>query len=253
MGKKKHYYAVRKGRKVGIFSSWNECQGYVLGFKDARFKGFQTREEAEDYMKNGSGSSKKNRKESEPKAKGAALPVKKQPAAVNRIRQQRLDLLPVEPALPSQEALRTLRVNGKDCAPDDLFAYVGVSFDKEKQMTGYGVVLAQDGDILFRDMGALDYGEESSNRNLAAEACGIQKAVELAIANNFAEIYIIHQHLEINRNEAGEWGPSPAAGEAFRERMAHYGQVVELTYVQTDRSPFHDMAQFLAEKAAMIA
>lgn len=244
MGKKKHYYAVRKGRKVGIFSSWNECQGYVLGFKDARFKGFQTREEAEDYMKNGSGSSKKNRKEPE-----TVPPV----APVNRIQQQRLDLLPVEPALPSREALRTLRVNGKDCTPEDLFAYVGVSFDKEKQMTGYGVVLVQDGDILFRDMGALDYGEESSNRNLAAEACGIQKAVELAIANNFAEIYLIHQHLKINRNEAGEWGPSPAAGEAFRERMAHYGRVVELTYVQTDRSPFHDMAQFLAEKAAMIA
>ena len=41
------YYAVAKGRNVGIFSNWNECKLHVLGFDGARFKGFNSKEDAE--------------------------------------------------------------------------------------------------------------------------------------------------------------------------------------------------------------
>lgn len=44
------YYAVAKGNKVGIFSSWFECQMSIKGFKQARFKKFDTREEASQFI-----------------------------------------------------------------------------------------------------------------------------------------------------------------------------------------------------------
>lgn len=43
---KKNYYVVRKGSKVGIFTTWSECQASVKGFKGAVFKGFETKAEA---------------------------------------------------------------------------------------------------------------------------------------------------------------------------------------------------------------
>lgn len=46
----KKYYAVRKGRKTGVFSSWNECKEQVDGFPGAEFKGFASREEAESFV-----------------------------------------------------------------------------------------------------------------------------------------------------------------------------------------------------------
>lgn len=42
----KKYYAVRKGRKTGVFATWAECQKQVTGFSGAEFKRFGTMEEA---------------------------------------------------------------------------------------------------------------------------------------------------------------------------------------------------------------
>ena len=52
MGKKK-YYAVVRGRESGIYLKWYGPEGaerQVIGFKGARFKGFGTRKEAEDFL-----------------------------------------------------------------------------------------------------------------------------------------------------------------------------------------------------------
>ena len=45
------FYAVRKGKKTGIFSTWDECKEQVTGFKGAVYKSFKTLEEAEEFAK----------------------------------------------------------------------------------------------------------------------------------------------------------------------------------------------------------
>ena len=44
------YYAVRSGRKTGIFTSWEECKKQVMGYSSAVYKSFTDREEAERFM-----------------------------------------------------------------------------------------------------------------------------------------------------------------------------------------------------------
>lgn len=48
----KKFYAVRKGKKTGVFSSWNDCKSSVDGFPGAEYKGFATLAEAKEYMGN---------------------------------------------------------------------------------------------------------------------------------------------------------------------------------------------------------
>ncbi|WP_436864763.1 ribonuclease H1 domain-containing protein [Bacillus fungorum] len=43
MGK---YYAVKKGRKKGVFTTWNECKMQVDGYPNAQYKSFSSYEEA---------------------------------------------------------------------------------------------------------------------------------------------------------------------------------------------------------------
>ena len=43
---KTKYYAVRNGRKKGIYTSWTECQEQVSGFTGSKFKSFFDREDA---------------------------------------------------------------------------------------------------------------------------------------------------------------------------------------------------------------
>ena len=44
------YYAVKKGRQMGIFSTWEECQAMVSGFKGAQYKSFASMQEAKNYL-----------------------------------------------------------------------------------------------------------------------------------------------------------------------------------------------------------
>ena len=45
----KKYYAVKTGRKTGVFDTWGECQKQVTGFSGAEFKSFGTLEEARAF------------------------------------------------------------------------------------------------------------------------------------------------------------------------------------------------------------
>lgn len=64
MAGKKKVYAVKAGRKTGLFTTWDETKAQVDGFPGAKYKGFTTREEAMAYLK-----------------EAAAQPLSKQPAA----------------------------------------------------------------------------------------------------------------------------------------------------------------------------
>jgi ribonuclease HI len=44
---KEKFYVVWKGRKTGIFTSWNECSAQVSGFPGAEYKAFLSRAAAE--------------------------------------------------------------------------------------------------------------------------------------------------------------------------------------------------------------
>lgn len=46
----KKFYAVRKGRKTGIFETWEECKNQVYGFPNSEFKSFKTKEEAIAFL-----------------------------------------------------------------------------------------------------------------------------------------------------------------------------------------------------------
>lgn len=47
---KKKYYAVKNGRKIGIYDSWSECEKQVKCYSGAEYKSFLTLEEAKDYL-----------------------------------------------------------------------------------------------------------------------------------------------------------------------------------------------------------
>ena len=44
------FYAVANGRNIGIFLNWTECNHSVKGYKNAMYKKFATRAEAENFI-----------------------------------------------------------------------------------------------------------------------------------------------------------------------------------------------------------
>ena len=44
------FYAVKKGKKPGIYKSWDECKAQVDGYSGAVYKSFKILSEAEDFI-----------------------------------------------------------------------------------------------------------------------------------------------------------------------------------------------------------
>lgn len=51
------YYAVHKGFKPGVYTDWNSCKTQTEGFKNPVFKKFNNENDANEFVKNGYGSS----------------------------------------------------------------------------------------------------------------------------------------------------------------------------------------------------
>lgn len=51
MASKNKFYVVWKGRRTGIFTTWDEADAQVNGFAGAQYKGFATRAEAERALR----------------------------------------------------------------------------------------------------------------------------------------------------------------------------------------------------------
>jgi ribonuclease HI len=75
------YYAVWKGRRTGVFSSWEDCQKQVKGFVGAEFKAFDSMDEArralasryEDFAGKASSIGKWRRSHTRPKLPSIAV------------------------------------------------------------------------------------------------------------------------------------------------------------------------------------
>ncbi len=99
------FYAVKQGRKTGLFTTWDDCKAQVQGYSGAIYKSFPTLQEAQQYLW-GDGSS--NAAESN-KPAGSAGVVEPSPAA------------------------------------DEMVAYVDGSFHLQKRMFAYGAVVFYNG------------------------------------------------------------------------------------------------------------
>ncbi|OWA51828.1 putative Ribonuclease H1 [Hypsibius exemplaris] len=47
------FYAVKTGKKPGVYKTWGDCQSQTVGFNGAQFKKFDTQAEAEDFVRGG--------------------------------------------------------------------------------------------------------------------------------------------------------------------------------------------------------
>jgi ribonuclease HI len=53
MSKKQKYYVVWEGREIGVFRSWSECEAQVMNFPGAKYKAFDTEQDAVEAFQNG--------------------------------------------------------------------------------------------------------------------------------------------------------------------------------------------------------
>ena len=158
---KKKIYAVRKGNKTGLFYSWDECKKAVHGYSGAEYKGFLTKEEAEDFLNIG--------------AVKTATGKNFSTAATS------IDSSPLTTSTPNR-----------------LVVYVDGSFDVNLQKYSFGcVILLEDGRIIERYGNGRERRGTVWLLVMWPERCsGAMYAVQWAIENGYYASVVLHYDYE---------------------------------------------------------
>lgn len=185
----KNYYAVCKGRKQGIFTTWEDCKKQVHKYPNAIFKGFSTYPEAIAFLEQHS-----KKKKTKPKKEKA----KKTSSAKNEI-----------PLLDLYQA--------SDYPADFAYAYVDGSF--RNGCYGYGALIFWKDEIFVSSGGGKKNGLRGM-RNITGELMGTLAAVLKAKELGVKTLWIYHDYNGISKWATGEW-------QARKEYTANYKSFIQ--------------------------
>ena len=229
-----NYYAVKVGRKPGVYLNWDDCKKQVHGFPGAIYKKWKTREEAEKYLLTGS-----------------SFPIDKEIEAdipVLNKEMQISSLLKCEGESSEEEQAEQLfrKFN------TDALAFVDGSFQKDTKVYGYGVVFMEREGKLSKHK---DFGVDESYaqmRNVSGEILGARRAVELAIEKNLASLTIFHDYQGISSWAKGEWKCTKEKTKEYHDFMQNAEKKIRLEFFKVPAHRgiyFNEIADALAKEA----
>ncbi len=211
------YYAVRTGRKPGIYHTWDECKTQVIGFPGAEYKKFEDLSSAEVFMNAHSG-----------KTVDLEMSFHK-PIPEKEIETEKWE------SLPQGEAV----------------AYVDGSFHLKDFHYSYGMVfLSNLGMEEFFEK--FEDSELAEMRNVAGEIAGSMAAVSLALERGMKKVTIFYDYMGIEKWARGEWKTNKEGTRKYREFMQSHQDKIEISFSKVAAHTgvkYNERADELAKKA----
>lgn len=206
------FYAVKVGRKEGIFTSWDECRSYVDGYSGAVFKSFTTKSEAQEYM---------NAPLTENQLAHVPKTSPKKPVHVYKDGEKQTGM--------SLTLNREVEIY--DTWP---VAYVDGSFNAKTGVYGYGGFLLhrdKDGNIQKELIqGHNNKPEMAAMRNVAGEILGCEAAVKKAIALGLKCVIIYYDYAGIELWATGKWKRNKQETKDYYEFMRNAKALTHIVF-----------------------
>ena len=214
---KKKFYAVRQGRKTGMFFTWDECKKQVMGYPGAIYKSFGTEAEAKEYL--GIGGSVTGSEISGAAGDGASLTAENGGAGTT-------DSVAVE-------------------------IYVDGSYHAATKEFSYGMVVLIDGrEEKFSQK--MSDPELAQMRNVAGEIKGSEAAMQYALDHKIPSIIIYHDYQGIASWCNGDWKANKAGTIAYRDFYRKAKEQVHIEFRKVkghSNDKYNDMVDELAKDA----
>jgi ribonuclease HI len=187
------YYAVKKGKKTGIFRSWAECSASVKGCPGAEYKSFKSLREAEDFL-------------------GGRNP---------------------DPAGGGEELFGKSGAAEADIpAPGRLLAYVDGSYEDSVKKYAFGCVFLLPDGRIFTEFGNGDNPQSLEQRNVTGEMLGAMYAVKFAMLNGFSEIELRYDYQGIEKWVTGEWRARTELTGKYARAMREWGKQIAIVFTK---------------------
>ena len=216
---KKKFYAVKQGRKTGMFLTWDDCKKQVMGYPGAIYKSFGTEAEAKEYL--GIGGTVAGEAGLDSGISGA------------------------------ERAAASDRIQTEPPASDAVEIYVDGSYHAATKEFSYGmVVLIDDREEKFSQK--MSDPELAQMRNVAGEIKGSEAAMQYALDHKIPSIIIYHDYQGIASWCNGDWKANKAGTIAYHDFYQKAKQKVNIEFRKVkghSNDKYNDMVDELAKEA----
>ncbi|MCP1111561.1 viroplasmin and RNaseH domain-containing protein [Lachnospiraceae bacterium PM6-15] len=219
---KNKFYAVKVGRKPGVYTTWPECQEQINGFSGAEFKSFKSLSEAEKYMSD---------------------EVIEDVASSEDVD---IDALNLE-----------LEKKIGDLGETESIAFVDGSYDASEEKSGFGVILlSYDNarDTLYKAF-TKQLGEEFiKTRNVGAELEGVKEAINWAITSGKSKITICYDYQGIEEWAVGNWKAKNEIAKKYVSFIRDKRSLLDIEFIKVPAHSginYNEEADALAKKSLL--
>ena len=219
---KKKFYAVKQGRKTGMFLTWDDCKKQVMGYPGAIYKSFGTREEAEAYLGvTGAQTGQKN----------GTVDATERTAEITR-------------SVSSGN-------NKSENTENAVEIYVDGSYHAATKEFSYGMVVLVDGKEEKFSHKMTD-SELAQMRNVAGEIKGSEAAMQYALDHKIPSIIIYHDYQGIASWCNGDWKANKPGTIAYRDFYREASRKIKIQFRKVkghSNDKYNDMVDQLAKEA----
>lgn len=219
---KKKFYAVKQGRKTGMFLTWDDCKKQVMGYPGAIYKSFGTREEAEAYLGvTGAQTGQKN----------GTVDATERTAGITR-------------SVASEN-------NKSENTENAVEIYVDGSYHAATKEFSYGMVVLVDGKEEKFSQKMTD-PELAQMRNVAGEIKGSEAAMQYALDHKIPSIIIYHDYQGIASWCNGDWKANKPGTIAYRDFYREASRKIKIQFRKVkghSNDKYNDMVDQLAKEA----
>ena len=219
---KKKFYAVKQGRKTGMFLTWDDCKKQVMGYPGAIYKSFGTREEAEAYLGvTGAQTGQKN----------GTVDATERTAGITR-------------SVSSGN-------NKSENTENAVEIYVDGSYHAATKEFSYGMVVLIDGKEEKFSQKMTD-PELAQMRNVAGEIKGSEAAMQYALDHKIPSIIIYHDYQGIASWCNGDWKANKPGTIAYRDFYREASRKIKIQFRKVkghSNDKYNDMVDQLAKEA----
>ena len=219
---KKKFYAVKQGRKTGMFLTWDDCKKQVMGYPGAIYKSFGTREEAEAYL---------GVMGAQTGQKTGTVDATERTAGITR-------------SVSSGN-------NKSENTENAVEIYVDGSYHAATKEFSYGMVVLVDGKEEKFSQKMTD-PELAQMRNVAGEIKGSEAAMQYALDHKIPSIIIYHDYQGIASWCNGDWKANKPGTIAYRDFYREASRKIKIQFRKVkghSNDKYNDMVDQLAKEA----
>lgn len=207
------YYAVRAGRKTGIYRTWDAAKKQVSGFSGAQYKSFTTEAEAQAFMGGQVVSQTKSTKAPQPNLGYTVV---------------------------GDNA--TINAHIARLKPDEAIAFTDGSYNKTTKQYAYGVVMiTNDGQQVntLHLAKALPADPNDDSHQVIGEVTAVKAAIVWAKDHQLKRLSIYADYLGVHEWALGHWQAKSKAAIAYRKFILAQAGAIELDFYKVHS---HDAA-----------